>query len=276
MKKIIIFGAGYHGRLALRKIINSKKFYCKFLIDNDKKKIGTKILGKKIFNVNKISNIEFDYLIICGRYIEPQINQVTQLGVQKKKILVWGKRKINPSKKDLAKRELYTLKILKYIIEVFEKKKISYWFDYSGLLSLMRKRSLAELSDVDISVKLQNVKLAIYLLNKKNNLFNFFSKRIIDKNSRKILPRFYVIGKIKERNFEPPIIDFISKKFLKKYNINLIEDRKYPSTFFNSHKIKSYKKLKFRIPNEPLKYLKFVYGKDWKEPKDTWSVKRKK
>ena len=47
MKKIIIFGAGYHGRLALRKIINSKKFYCKFFIDNDKKKIGTKILGKK-------------------------------------------------------------------------------------------------------------------------------------------------------------------------------------------------------------------------------------
>ena len=276
MKKIIIFGAGYHGRLALRKIINSKKFYCKFFIDNDKKKIGTKILGKKIFNVNKISNTEFDHLIICGRYIETQRKQVVKLGVQKNKILVWGKKKINPSKKVLAMRELYTLKILKYIINEFEKIKISYWFDYSGLLSLMRKRSLAELSDVDISINLQNVKSAINLLKKKNNLFNFYSKRIFQKNRRIILPRFYVIGKIKEKSFEPPIIDFVTKKFLKNYNINLIENRRYPLTFFNSHEIKSYKKLNFRIPNGPIKYLKFVYGKDWKEPKDTWSVKRKK
>ena len=60
-------------------------------------------------------------------------------------------------------RELYTLKILKYIINEFENKNI-YWFDYSGLLSLMRKRSLAELSDVDISINLQNVKSVIDLL----------------------------------------------------------------------------------------------------------------
>ena len=52
--KIIIFGSGYHGRLAMRKMeyYKLKKNSISF-IDNSKGKHNQKCLGKKIFPVNK-------------------------------------------------------------------------------------------------------------------------------------------------------------------------------------------------------------------------------
>ena len=50
------------------------------------------------------------------------------------------------------------MKILSFVIKKFEKHKIEYWLDFSGLLALIRKQHLAELSDVDISINLKDIK----------------------------------------------------------------------------------------------------------------------
>ena len=66
-KKVIIFGAGYHGRNALRVSETKKNYRVICFADNNKKIQGKKILGKKIINPKKINEYKFDKIIICGR-----------------------------------------------------------------------------------------------------------------------------------------------------------------------------------------------------------------
>ena len=170
-KSIIIFGSGYHGRLALRKLENSKKnLKILYFLDNDKKKYYSKCLGKKIFPVTKIANTKFDKLIMCGRNIEQQINQLKEFNIPSNKFIFLGKSEIRPNKKILLLRSRILFKMLKYIINTFNKEKVEYWIDYSGLLSLLRKDDLAELSDVEISVNIKNIKQIEKNLS-KNNIF---------------------------------------------------------------------------------------------------------
>ena len=141
MKKVIIFGAGYHGRAALRKCNDNKIFKCICFIDNDKKKKNKIILKKKIYKVDSIKKIKFDKIILCGRYIKEQLKQIEKYQINQNKILIWGKKELLPSKKKIIKRERELIKILNFIIKKFDRNNINYWLDYSGLLALIRKQN---------------------------------------------------------------------------------------------------------------------------------------
>ena len=156
--KIVIFGAGHYGRAILRKCNKSKKFKIICFFDSNKNKNKKVILGKKIYYIDKINQVIFDKIILCGRYIDEQTKQLKKYDIDKKKIIVWGKSKVLPSNNELLQRETILMKILSFVIKKFEKHKIEYWLDFSGLLALIRKQHLAELSDVDISINLKDIK----------------------------------------------------------------------------------------------------------------------
>ena len=46
-KKVIIFGCGYHGRAAFRKIINTKKFDVIYWVDSNKSLKNSYLFKKK-------------------------------------------------------------------------------------------------------------------------------------------------------------------------------------------------------------------------------------
>ena len=62
IKKVIIFGSGYHGRNALR-ACRKKKIEVLFFVDNNIKLNNKLILGKKVYSPNIIKNTNFDYII---------------------------------------------------------------------------------------------------------------------------------------------------------------------------------------------------------------------
>ena len=73
MKKVIIFGAGYHGRAAFRKcIVNPKSYKVIGWVDNDPKKKNKFLFKKKIFSQKNLNNLKFDTIIMCGRNIDEQ------------------------------------------------------------------------------------------------------------------------------------------------------------------------------------------------------------
>ena len=96
-KKVIIFGAGYHGRNALRSC-KKKNMKVLFFVDNAKKLISKKILGKKVYNPKIIKTSNFDNIIVSGRYINQIFKQLKELNISKKKILFWGKKELKLSK----------------------------------------------------------------------------------------------------------------------------------------------------------------------------------
>ena len=274
MMNVIIFGAGYHGRAALRKCYEDKKINCIFFVDNNQKLSGKKILGKKIYKPDIINRTNFDKLILCGRYIDEQLKQLSEYKINNK-ILIWGRKKIQPHKRKLQEREQKLLSILKYIIKKFEKKNINYWIDYSGLLSLKRKENLATLSDVDISVDINDLKKILSLLNIHNKLFKLYYSSNSQNIQKKKSIKLYLLGKTNLNYLEPPAIDFVFQIFNKNNSVNVNTKKSYLIKYWKSYEIIKYKKINFRIPCFSEKYLKEVYGSLWKKRPDKWSVSKK-
>ena len=277
MKKLktIIFGIGYHGRETYRKCNLSKKKYKIICFVDNESQSKKYLFKKKIFKVNKVKKTQFDIIILSGRYISEQSEQLYSLGIKKEKILIWGKNKFKLPKKFLNKRSKLLTKMLKYLSFNFNKNKVNYWIDLSGLLALIRKQDLAEMSDVDISIKSNDIKKVTKILKKKNNLFNFNIKYNLKSNySNKIYPEMWISGKTDYNIIEPPLIDFIVKIFLKKRTENLGKPNKeFPLKFFTSHKKMKYKNILLNIPIRYKNYLKQLYGNDWRKKANFWNEK---
>ena len=296
--KVVIFGAGHHGRAAFRKCRENKRFNCVCFIDSDKKKDNTSILKKKIYHVNKINKINFDKIIFCGRYIEEQLEQVKKYNIKKNRFLIWGRSKISPPKKKLMQREKILLKMLAYVVNKFNQNKIIYWVDYSGLLGLIRKQHLAEFSDVDISIKLNDVEKVRKIIKSNKKIFSFHTKFISNTKKNKApnsLHSFHtkfisntkknkaikkitlmsMVGNVNPVRIEPPLIDFVIKKTTPKYVLDLRTDAISAKKHWRSFDVVKYKGLNLNVPNYPEKYLKHLYGKSWKKKMEFWSWKQK-
>ncbi len=272
-KKIIIFGAGHHGRVALRKC-NKKlsKYKVLYFIDNDIKKKNKFVLNKKVIHPNKISNIDFDKIIFCGRHIKTQTKQIKKIGINKSKFIFWGKTKLKYDNKNLKKRSELLTYMIAFVAKEFKKKKIEYWIDYSGLLALIRNQDLAEMTDVDISIHFKDFKKIIRILKKKNKRFKYYYKVLQNKN--KILNfHFGITGIIKNNQIEPPGIGFhvnkINNNFLEKNTIA----RKYSYKLLKNKKTYNYKKIILSIPKNAKKYLKLLYGNTWKKKMEFYEKK---
>jgi len=275
--KYIIFGSGYHGRLALRKLKKnkSKKNLINF-IDNNKIKHNKICLGSKIFQIKKIN---FDKIVMCGRNIEEQIIQIKKFNIPKEKFLFLGKTQIRPNKKLIFKRSKIFNQMLEELIPEFDKMKIDYCMDYSGLLPLMRNEAYGELSDIEISINLNHIPKVIKIL-KNNSTFKtqyifVKNKKYIKKNNKRF-NRIVLYSKYKGKDIELPHIDLIIKKINRKNTFNMFLQNSFPIKFWKNKSFKRYKKLHLNIPNYCKEYLKTLYGKNWKKKSEHWGLKNGK
>jgi len=273
--KTIIFGSGYHGRLALRKLKEKKsKFNPIFFLDNEKKKHYRTCIEKKIFPVEKIKKVDFDKIALCGRNIESQIYQLRKYKIPAKKYLFLGKSEIKPNKKDFLQRSRLLFKILEYVINKFNNENIEYWVDYSGLLSLLRNDDLAELSDVEISINIKDIIKVEKILSKKNNVFK--SYYILKKNKKyvkvkkKKFKRIVLFSNTKSKKFEIPNVDFVIKDLLKYKAKNLYLETSTPIKFWRKEKTIVYNGLSLRVPNFTMEYIRLLYGKGWRQSVEFW------
>ena len=258
-KKVVIFGCGFHGRAVFRKCILIKKKY-KIIgwIDNDKKKFHKKLFNTKIFPVNSINDINYDYIIISGRNVEEKIDQIKKIN-KKSKILLWDNSKIKPERKKIQKRDSSLSKILNHVLIKLELYNVNYWVDSSALLTIYRKECLSIRSDFDISLDNKDQKIILKIF--KSNKYYKFRKIRLNKNQLKC----FFISKNNYLNFEPAVVDFSFKDFSKKkYIFNSSNNKKkYPKHYFLKFRYIYYKNFKFKVPYETKNYLKYLYG-NWK------------
>ena len=163
--------------------------------------------------------------------------------------------------------------MLAYVVNKFNQNKIIYWIDCSGLLGLIRKQNLAEFSDVDISIKLNDVKKIRKIIKSNKKIFSFNSKFISNtkKNKKTKIALKSMIGNVNPERIEPPLIDFALKKITPKYVLDIRTGIISAKKHWRSFDIIKYKGLNLNVPNYPEKYLKYVYGKSWKKKAEFWS-----
>ena len=199
-KKIIIFGAGYHGRNALRVSETKRNYRVICFADNDKKIHGKKILGKKIINPKKINKYKFDKIILCGRYIPSIMNQLNEMKIKKSTFLLWGKKELKIKNKYFKLRSNECIKGLKDIIQIFKISNLKFWIDMGSLLALIRKQDLATTSDIDIIIDHKNLKKINFIkknITKNFNNYDFEKKGFYNsKLLRKKIPKYIITKKI--------------------------------------------------------------------------------
>lgn len=262
MAKVVIFGTGAAGR-AIYRAIKDKDDIVAF-IDNSPSKINTFYKGIKIIAPAELKKLSFDAVLIGGVWADEMSAQLLNLGISKEKIKLIDDKDISYSTNNRAKTTNYYVKSL---VGILDELGYDYFIDGSGLLSILRKRELSVVSDVDIMLfenkSLSNLANMLpqvfpelnieirycqkdYAARKKGNIFNIIisdnseEKMVLDINAYDKYKNFYTLP-YNEKYF------YIPKEFLDEL-ISL-----------------DYKDFKLKAPKRYDEYLSLVYGKNYLE-----------
>ena len=260
MKKIFIYGAGYYGEQVLKKV--EKKFQIIGFIDSDKKKINKKFKKFKIYNPIDIKNKNFDYIYIASMWSTEIYKSLLKKNVNKKKIYIYPISKIN---KNMKKKKNWS-KIFKDLINLFNSNYINYYLDHSSLLGITRENDIYKYGDIDLGVNFAQLPKILHIL-KSSKKFNKIELGIIDIKNKKFGNNFIFQITIND------IIDLQIKKLINKNYLWIIGSNilKIHQNNLVKKKIISFKKIKIKIPFYYKKYLKNLYGNNWKIPASNWT-----
>lgn len=262
MAKVVIFGTGAAGR-AIYRAIKDKDDIVAF-IDNSPSKINTFYKGIKIIAPAELKKLSFDAVLIGGVWADEMSAQLLNLGISKEKIKLIDDKDISYSADNRAKTTNYYVKSL---VGILDELGYDYFIDGSGLLSILRKRELSVVSDVDIML-FENKSLS----NLANMLPQVFPELNIeirycqkDYAARKKGDIFNII--ISDNSEEKMVLDINAyDKYKNFYTLPYNEKYFYiPKEFLDELISLDYKDFKLKAPKRYDEYLSLVYGKNYLE-----------
>lgn len=262
MAKVVIFGTGAAGR-AIYRVIKDKDDIVAF-IDNSPSKINTFYKGIKIIAPVELKKLNFDAVLIGGVWADEMSAQLLNLGIDKEKIKLIDDKDISYSTDNRAKTTNYYVKSL---VGILDELGYDYFIDGSGLLSILRKRELSVVSDVDIML-FENKSLS----NLANMLPQVFPELNIeirycqkDYAARKKGDIFNII--ISDNSEEKMVLDINAyDKYKNFYTLPYNEKYFYiPKEFLDELISLDYKDFKLKAPKRYDEYLSLVYGKNYLE-----------
>ena len=269
---VLIFGVGYHGRAIHRKCRESPdKYNVIGFLDNDASKHHTRCFGTTIYSPSNVDQFNVDGVLVAGPHRLEMKNQLTLLGVEETKILVWGRSKLRPHFELIRTRSVTTGEMLNRLCMEFDKNKLLYWLDFSGLLAVQRPELLPELSDVDISVAHNDMDAAVEII------CGLFSESDVEVCRLPVDHCYYlsspghhvvIMEQCDSALREPATLDVMVKFIEKKNTISRMGSREIssPKMYFDGFSICNYEGYTFRIPVCAEDYLSQVYGPQWQVP----------
>lgn len=262
MAKVVIFGTGAAGR-AIYRVIKDKDDIVAF-IDNSPSKINTFYKGIKIIAPAELKKLSFDAVLIGGVWADEMSAQLLNLGISKEKIKLIDDKDISYSTDNRAKTTNYYVKSL---VGILDELGYDYFIDGSGLLSILRKRELSVVSDVDIML-FENKSLS-NLANMLPQVFPELNIEILycqkDYATRKKGDIFDII--ISDNSEEKMVLDINAyDKYKNFYTLPYNEKYFYiPKEFLDELISLDYKDFKLKAPKRYDEYLSLVYGKNYLE-----------
>jgi hypothetical protein len=276
LKRVIIFGAGYHGRAIFRKLKNDpNNFQILCFVDNDHNKHSSEFARIPIYSPNDLQGIDFDQVLLAGREIPSQLDQLKKLKIPNSKIKVYKKSEIVASKDEIINRENATIKMINIVLNIFNKNKIDYWLDYSSLLALYRGDNFSEYSDVDITVvsyKATDILWkSLVSLNAPNVKFHKINEK---REDFKKIKKIGMNSEVDIEQEEPAGIDILVSALKNDVYVSDINGKPCftPASYFSGFDLRYYNQLELRVPLNLNDYLEFIYGKDWKIPAEQWNA----
>jgi hypothetical protein len=276
VKDILIFGTGLAGRAIYRTIKNNSTFNILGFLDNNQTIQGNTYDGKPIYSLDELPQLKFDTIAIGGVWSEQMQKQLLALYVPKEMFWIFNEEEIIFFSQN---REKTTDNIISLLHKVLVNLHIPYIIDGSSLLTLLRQKSLSEVSDVDIALlnyshlELLSTKL-LYLeeLQEFDVKIIRYNKNRVSRNKGNIA-KIIVCSKDNPIISEPVIIDISTFNVSGNYLTLDYGDSYFyfPKELLDSQIEYPYKNIHLSIPLMYEKYLECVYGANWIERPKKWS-----
>jgi lipopolysaccharide cholinephosphotransferase len=277
MNNVVIFSVSYYGRAIFRKLQKDRSNYnivC--FIDNDNAKHGSEFAKIPILPPDKLRDIDFDQILIAGRSIQDQIQQLeNNLEIPKYKIRVLKKSEVAVLGNDNLNKERATIEMIEIVLKIFASNEINYWFDYSSLLALYRGDKLSDYSDVDITLISYDATEILWKELVSLNMPNIEVSKTYGKGNDSQKINKIVIKSLVDIELEEPATFDIGVKLLRDdaYVSEMDGLTSYtPVKYFSGFTIKNYHNFELRVPVNLTEYLEFIYGKDWESPAEYWAT----
>lgn len=277
-QKFLIYGRNFHARAAFRKLNSAADGSDVIGFVEQKEEIGQQdFLGKPIFPISKLRDLDFDRVVIAGRYLQEMKDAILQSGVNAEKIWAMKRSEFQPPAAELQQRSAATLANLEPLLDLINQNSVEHWFLASSLLALKRGQDLAWFADVDIAVPAEQLEGLAEAI-KASNLFHVFEIRQHKSNGL-----FWRAGNIYQivirsgqelMQFEPAVIDIHAlHRHDDQAYYNLTENNflKVSNAHFVSHSTMPYGNLNLNIPLEEVSYLKATYGDNWAVPAELFN-----
>ena len=274
-KKIFIYGKNFHARSAFRKLKKQTQFWDIIaFITNDKEEVKNKFFNLPVFHIDKLKTLDFDLIVVAGRYVKEMTNTLHRAGVLFDKIWIMKRSEFQLEGQDLQLRSKKIDSILKILLPLLHENNIDHWFIASSLLALKREQDLAWFNDVDIAIPENSIEFLNTIL---QNHSKFHSVETFRRNGGTVKSNTNTIYKIvikSKSNIilnEPAIIDMhpISTSGNKAlYSFGADEFLSTEKCCFLSFDTIQYKNFVLKIPVFSEIYLNSTYGEEWKKPSD--------
>jgi hypothetical protein len=277
--KILICGRNFHARAAFRKLnSNPWKWNVIGFIEKDETGEINNFFEKPIFAIFEINQIDFDLIVIAGRYTNEMKDVLINSGISHEKIWEMKRSEFQPSAQDLQLREDATMAYLKTLLEIFSQNSVDHWFVASSLLAFKRGQNLAWFADVDIAIhqeRLEEIASAI----QDSDLFHSIEicRHATD-------GKFWCAGEIYQIvinsladsiKYEPAVIDIHALHLFDNKAYLNIADRSFLTVdgahFKGANKMK-YNNLQLNIPIAEEQFLETTYGNQWQTPAEFFNT----
>ena len=277
-QRVIIFGVSAYGRAIYRILREDKAYEIIAFIDNDPQKFGKMFDGKNIIDPSSLDQLRFDQIYIGGRYIDEQVAQLVKIGVDRESIKLIKKSDLKLTAEERKIKNYEIDSVLQTLIPILEENSISYWLDYSSLLSLYRKDDLAEFSDIDIALNSHDsgIQLWNHLQSSRLNDTHHLKMMTFDSDTEFSLKGNVLKIDIQSKGNpwdECAIFDIHVKYLHGDSYKHYIENNIHfcPKDFLDSQEYYKYKNFNLRVPLMVNDYLSLIYGEKWIVPADYWS-----
>jgi hypothetical protein len=271
--QVLIFGIGVAGRAIYRQIKSTHNVIG--FIDNNKKLDGTKYDEKVIYHPKRLSNIEFDKIVMSGVWVESMLKQLEELGIPKSKILHIPDNSIDFSS---DKRVETTDDIMRNVSDVCKNLKINSYVIGSSLATLFRDKDLSCVADVDLFLTSQDDAKVFYKAISNNKDFQNYEITNVLYTQDEILAnkgdikKVIITSKVLKSEEEASIVDVsIADFFDDKYMVRHGENYIYiPKALCYGERYHNYKNMQLQIPFLAEDYLSLLYGENWIVPPKKW------